>query len=141
MKIVGWLWFVIIQILSLCLMVVGWIVLIPFVLLKSWHTGNSPVYSDRNITMWNLSILDKIYGNWEDGVVPPDWYMTGINTLWRTYMWTAWRNSTNNLRWIFLWKDGPWFQYRNKGYYFQAGWRPDTGWYVLSAGAGNGTVL
>jgi hypothetical protein len=51
-------------------------------------------------------------------------------------MWSAWRNSCSNLRWPLGLKNGPFVRYyfNNKIWYFQAGFRPDAGWPVLSAG-------
>jgi hypothetical protein len=76
-----------------------------------------------------------LWGNAEDGVTGPQFYRAQHpNERWCAYLWSAWRNSCNNLRWIVAWRTGPFFRKEWHGWYFQAGFRQDTGWPVLSAG-------
>jgi hypothetical protein len=85
-------------------------------------------------------VMDGIYGNSEDGCTGPAWYNPN-RTAWRTYLWSAWRNSTHNLMIMLSWKGGPFYRWTNKAntLYFQCGYRPDNGFPVLSAGTHNGS--
>lgn len=137
----GWPAFVLVQILSFVLMVIGWVLLLPWSIDRAWFPCVTAKSDGRLVTCWRSRWLDVIYGNWEDGCLPHarNHYLEGRPDWLRAYLWSAWRNSTNNLRWAFQWKGGPWLQIRRWGWYFQAGWRPSNGWPVLSAGAGNGS--
>lgn len=128
------------QTVSLAATIVGWFLLLPLSAFKLWHTAPS-LHFPRSVTVWNGGYLTWIWGNEEDGVLPDarNNYMTWAPDWLRAYVWSAWRNSANNLRFVCTHVGGPWLQVRRWGWYFQAGFRPDTGWPVLSAGPGLGT--
>ena len=125
-----WLWFIVVQLIAFALMVIGWVLLVPLCAFRVWTLVNGKYHFPVVFAPWD---------NREDGVMPL-WY-NPQRTRWRAYLWAAWRNSVNNLRYVFMWKGGPFYQWRGGGYYFQAGWRPDNGWPVLSAGKGGGTQI
>lgn len=106
-----WLKFIAIQLVMLLATIVGWVLLIPICLAQAWHKDFS--VSDRVIDVWPYVWMNKIYGNPEDGVsgqqalvwnaegtakVP---YMPGAWAPWRAYCWSAWRNSADNLKYVF----------------------------------------
>jgi hypothetical protein len=137
----GWLYFAFVQLVAFIAMVLGWVLLLPWSLDKAWVLTTSFKYNDqpRTITEWSSALMDDIYGNAEDGVTGADWYLPGKPVWLRAYMWSAWRNSCNNLRFVFRWygKDGaPFFKWVSASgkWYFQAGWFADNGFPVLSAG-------
>jgi len=126
----------------LVLFPIGVVLLLPLSLLRLWHTAPSLEYN-YDVTVWNGGKLTWLWGNEEDGVLPSDrnHYLVGKPDWLRAYLWSAWRNSTNNVRFAASIKGGAWLQVRRWGWYFQAGYRPDTGWPVWSAGAGLGTQV
>lgn len=81
-----------------------------------------------------------LWQNQEDGVMGPTWY-NPTKSRWKSFTWTALRNSVNNLRyvpgvsakgrplWIRNWT------IHGKIFYAKAGWLSN-GYPVLSAGAG-----
>ncbi len=95
--------------------VVGWVVLILPCLLRAWELSPIPSINDgRKIDQWKWKWLRWAWDNPEDGVsgrmalvwagsarepyypsksVP--WYDWAP---WRAYMWSAWRNSANMLK-------------------------------------------
>lgn len=123
MKILGWGWFVIAQLISLVATILGFFVLIPFCLTRDWWEDPEAksIKDGRFIDVWRWPPLNWIYGNPEDGVsglhaliwdngklVPyksDAQYPWGV--IWRAYCWSAWRNSCNNLKYVFAWKNGP----------------------------------
>jgi hypothetical protein len=133
MKAVGWLWFLCIQMIALIAMVIGWVLLIPLSVFRLWRPRKSRIYPDRQVLVWRGGWLTWIWGNEEEGVCGPASYNL-MYSEWDTYLWSAWRNSANNLRFIFAWPQGPYFEYSIKGWYFAVGFKPITGWPVLSAG-------
>lgn len=116
MKILTWPAFWAAQLVSAALTIVGWFVLIPFCAARAWRDSATPSINDgRVIDEWSFAPLNWIYGNPEDGVSGKDaliWtsattrseYMPGANDAWRAYCWSAWRNSTNNLKYVFRWR-------------------------------------
>lgn len=122
-----WLNFIGFQFLAGLVMVLGWFILVPLCAFKVWTY-------DLARDKYHFPRLFYIWDNDEDGVCP-HWYNPQA-TRWRAYLWTAWRNSANNLRWKFADKTGPFFRWENKAktWYFQAGYGKNTGWPVLSAG-------
>lgn len=124
----GWAWFIVLQLLCCIFMVLGWFVLIIPAALKRWTAEATP--------QWRCRALNIIYGNPEDGVVGPAWYLPSKPDWLRAYLWSAWRNSTDNLKYVFQWKGGPFYRWENTSHtlYFQAGWN-SKGLPVLSAGA------
>lgn len=97
-------------------MVVGYGLLIPFCLLKAWKPCQSTINPfgrpPRPISEWKWAWLNKVYGNYEDGVSGTEaliWVAYPDNSYarvlyrpntWsplRAWLWSAWRNSTNQL--------------------------------------------
>jgi hypothetical protein len=95
-------------------MVVGYGLLIPFCLLKDWKICTSTINPfgrpPRQITEWKWAWLNTIYGNYEDGVSGEealvwDWPTSNDRVPYRphtwaplrAWLWSAWRNSTNQL--------------------------------------------
>lgn len=133
MRVLGWLYFALLELVAAAFMVIGWVLLIPLCSSKRWWRY------DAQSMHAHFPRLFWLWDNDEDGITPA-WYNPQA-TLWRAYVWTAWRNSVNNLRFLVSWKGGPWWHWSNGKWYAQAGFRPDTGWPVLSAGAGLGTQI
>lgn len=117
----AWLYFAFAELTQFFFAVVGWIILLPFCVFHSWEPSPIPSINPvtpRCIDQWKWKPLNYIYGNPEDGVsgkcavvwgggadagklVPywptaPDWL--------RAYAWCAWRNSSDNLKYVFAWK-------------------------------------
>lgn len=129
-----WLYFWSGQVVCFYLMVLGWVLLIPFALAHAWKPMSSPLaYGRAQIERWSSTLIDRVYGNYEDGVVPPDWYLPSWPLWLRVYLWTAWRNSTDNLKYVFHFSGGPFWRKTFGNYYAQAGWN-GRGLPVLSAG-------
>lgn len=140
----GWLWFAVVQTISLLAMIVGWFLLIPMCLLKAWVPIAS-TEAGRQIDRWACSPLNIVYGNPEDGVSGQCalvWNATGNARVpfmpnawvpWRAYVWSGWRNSADNLKYVFAWKGGPFYRLANTKFFFQAGWNT-SGFPVISAG-------
>lgn len=131
----GWTYFWLVQLVYFICFLIGIFLLIPFTVLKQWKTRQSKQY-DRQILCWKLEWLNYIWGNEEDGIDGAQFYKDRIPSIrWRTYLWSAWRNSANNLRFVFNWKaTGPFYRFEWRNWYFQAGFYKDNGWPVLSAG-------
>ena len=116
-----WLWFALIQLVQLAATVVGWIVLILPCLLQAWKSSAQlSIKGDgRTIDEWKWSWLNYVYGNPEDGVSGqqavvwsngvPSGFMAGssVSSAWRAYLWSAIRNSCDNLKYLFAYKKGP----------------------------------
>ena len=143
----GWLYFCLVQIIAFIAMVIGWFLLIAPCILKAWVPVTQIYQPDwavkgglpkKTINIWAWSWLNPVWGNNEDGVVSGlrnnvEYNPTG--SRWLAYVWSAWRNSANNLRFVFQWIGGPFYRWENAGHtwYFQCGWYPN-GFPVLSAG-------
>lgn len=137
----AWLWFILIQLISLIATAIGWIVLIPFCLMRAWITTGS-VKAGRQIDRWSWEPLNLVYGNPEDGVsgrYALIWNSAGTALVpylpdgwapWRAYLWSGWRNSANALKHRFAWKGGPFVR---REFYVQVGFNSD-GQPVISAG-------
>ena len=145
----GWLWFVIVQLILAIAMIWGWVFLIPFCLAQAWErapSGLDPGPNVRWIDRWRWAPLNYVYGNPEDGVSGKSaliWlngttqgpYMPNAWSPWRAYLWSGWRNSCDNLKYVFQWKGGPFLHWENAAgtFYAQAGWA-SSGFPVLSGG-------
>lgn len=142
-QVAGWLYFGLVQIIFLVAMVIGWVLLIPFCVAQAWKPINSPLWKLREIDAWSFGPLNFVYGNPEDGVsgqkaivwnklgtaqVP---YMPGAWAPWRAYCWSAWRNSTDNLKYVFAWNNGPFKQWTltifGRSIKIKAGWQEENG--------------
>lgn len=133
-QILGWLYFAAVQIVALVATVIGWVLLIPLAITRCWVLKNSKEYPDRVLPQWRGGWLTFIWGNLEDGVIGSPHYRERIpNEILSAYLWSAWRNSANNLRFVFRWIGGPFYRYEFKQWYFQCGWYSN-GFPVLSAG-------
>lgn len=120
MNVLGWLWYVVVQLIMAVFMVIGWFLLIPFCLKHAWFLSAwGSIDDQRVIDVWSWLPLNRVYGNLEDGVsgqqalvwnkegtarVP---YMPNAPAWWRAYCWSAWRNSCDNLKYVFAWENGP----------------------------------
>lgn len=95
----------------------GFVVLLPFCVAQAWVPGDvsiKPIGSRRIIDEWSIPLLNKWYGNPEDGVSGqdarlPSWdytnkvldfvpYWPSAPAWLRAYAWSAWRNSANQLK-------------------------------------------
>lgn len=132
--ILGWAWFAVVEIVCLAAMVVGWVLLLPMAWLRLWRHGVSEHYG-HIISVWRWRWVDKVWGNDEDGVLGADFYVRRVpNVRWRAYLWSAWRNSSNNLRWLFAWPGGPYYRWgTDSGWRGHVGFKPTEGWPVVSA--------
>lgn len=132
-----WMWFVTIQLIQLAATGIGWVLLIPFCLARAWDSYTARSIKDqRVIDTWRWSPLNWIYGNPEDGVSGQTaliWqngvqveYMPRAWAPWRAYVWSGWRNSCDNLKYVFRWSGGPWVRKTWSLFgidlYLQAGW-------------------
>jgi hypothetical protein len=99
---------------SLLLDLVGLGIILP---LAMWHESlpflnmrPSKVYPDgRLVEVWAGGWLTWLWGNEEDGVAGPTWWLQRNNVyvkagywrrVWSTYRWSALRNPSNNLRFV-----------------------------------------
>ncbi len=136
----GWLYFAFVQVVALIAWFVGIFLLIVPCALGAWETVDQIYVPDGTpkglpkgtIYVWKWDWLNKIWGNDEDGVVGPPLY-NYEQSGWRAYLWSAWRNSANNLRFLFRNFNGPFYRKEIGNWYFQCGWYPN-GFPVLSAG-------
>lgn len=142
-----WLKFIAIQLVMLLATVVGWFLLIPFCLIQAWsdwdHTPDSSIpllaKDGRWIDQWSAPLLRPIYNNPEDGVsgkaalvwnkegtakVP---YMPGAWAPWRAYCWSAWRNSADNLKYVFADPKGPLVTFKLFGRTAKIGYQTENG--------------
>jgi hypothetical protein len=128
--ILAWLWFGVVQLISLVATIIGWLLLIPFCLAQAWD-NNVP---DR----WTWQPLNAVYGNPEDGVIGQHaliWnstgqkvpYMPGAWAPWRAYCWSALRNSCDNLKYIFAWQNGPFYTRQFGSRTLKVGWQLENG--------------
>lgn len=136
-----WLYFAFVQLVALIAMIIGWFLLIVPCALRAW-TPVEEIYEPdwavelglpkSTIRIWSWGWLNYIWGNDEDGVSGTNKF-NPTDSKWRAYVWSAWRNSANNLRFVFRNFNGPFYRKEVKGWYFQCGWYPN-GFPVLSAG-------
>lgn len=130
----AWAWFALAQLLMLALTVAGWILLIPACLLRAWEKSPTPSINDgRQIDRWRWRWLAWA-DNPEDGVSGQQalvWvnamargpFMPGAYPPWRAWVWSAWRNSTDQLKYTFaLGLHGPTFALPLLGRTLKGGW-------------------
>jgi hypothetical protein len=88
----------------LVLAIIGLVLLLPLSLLKAWRWRFTRVFPDlREVSAWRGGWLTWVWGNEEDGVTGPDWWLrrTKGSKAWLVaYRWSALRNPVNNLRFI-----------------------------------------
>lgn len=150
MIVLGWLWYVVVQLIMLVFMVAGWLLLIPFCLSHAWFPSAFGSISDRRvIDKWSWRPLNWVYGNPEDGVsglqaliwlnsttrgpyMPLPGFLlqlwqarlfVWLFDAWRAYCWSGWRNSCGGLKYLFAWQNGP--QATIRGH--KIGWWPESG--------------
>lgn len=114
--ILGWIYFAISQIVSGIFTLLGFVILLPFCITNAWEPSPTPSINDgRIIDEWTWKPLNYIYGNPEDGVSGQKaliWtsgttrgeYLPKASAWWRAYSWSALRNSTGGLKYIFQWR-------------------------------------
>jgi hypothetical protein len=137
-----WVRFIAAQFFQLEAMVVGWFLLIPLCVAQAWEMSSVPSIKDgsRPIDRWSWRWVGVLYDNPEDGVsgaqalvwlngqqVP---YMPKAWAPWRAYCWSAWRNSADNLKYVFAWDAGPFRQWTLFGRPQHAGWQIENGFRV-----------
>lgn len=141
MKLVlAWVWYTIVQLISLMAALIGVVVLIP-VCLAFQYTAGRPAKSikdGRVIDAWKWDWMNFIYGNPEDGVsgvFARIWingttqtpYMPNAWAPWRAYCWSALRNSADNLKYVFAWSKGPYAELVFLGRTWKFGWQKENG--------------
>jgi hypothetical protein len=133
--VIGWLWFTVVQLIQLLATVLGWVVLIPFCLTHAWYVSAIPSVKDnqRRVDRWRFAPVGFLYDNpedgvsgiyaliWINGVLSP--YMPDAPAWWRAYCWSAWRNSCDNLKYVFAWSKGPQALILGR----KVGWWPENG--------------
>lgn len=72
---------------------------------QAWEPRKSRFYanpdgSQRILAQWRPRWA-YVWGNEEDGVAGPRWFMQGAPAWKRAFVWSAWRNPTNNLRFVY----------------------------------------
>lgn len=122
MKAWGYFWLA--QLASIAATLVGYVLLLPFCLAQAWEMspvpsiGQKPWLTRGPIDRWRWAPLNAVYGNPEDGVSGQTaliWgsgteaghlvsYMPGAAAWRRAYAWSAWRNSADNLKYVFQWR-------------------------------------
>lgn len=141
MTIIHWTYFVLIQLISFICTLIGYVVLLPMCLFRAWEKSPTPSINDgRTIDRWSLHFMNAIWGNPEDGVSGQTalvWegatrveYWLSCKYDWvRAYAWSAWRNSCNNLKYVFALANGPYWS--GKVGYLQVGmgWKIENGKY------------
>ena len=69
---------------------------------EAWVLRPSKYFAGRTVTAWGPRWAE-LWGNWEDGVVGPQWWKQqhpDRPDWWLAFVWSAWRNPTNNLRFV-----------------------------------------
>jgi hypothetical protein len=144
----GWCYFAAVQVVALDAAIIGWLLLIAPCAMRAWTPVEQIYQADwqrelglpkKTIEIWSWAWLNRVWGNDEDGVVTGLCGNVEYNpeaSRWGAYLWSAWRNSANNLRFVFRWKGGPFYRWENSAHtkYFQLGWYPN-GFPVISGGA------
>jgi hypothetical protein len=135
--VLGWCWFVIVQLISLVAYLAGLVVLLPFCLAHAWTVDQHSIKDgQRPIDRWSFAPLNYVYGNPEDGVsgehaliwdsaghlVP---YMPGAPAWWRAYCWSALRNSAGGLKHVFAWEGGPYVTGKKQGGHGMVYWNQE----------------
>lgn len=88
--------------ISLPLTVIGIPICAVLAYTRAWHEVDSPYFS-KTVLAWRGGWLTWIFGNLEDGVTGPGWFHAehqSKSDRWLAFIWSAWRNPTNNLRFV-----------------------------------------
>ena len=86
------------------LWIVGALIIPPLACARAWELRPSWAYADKRPVMcWRVRLIDRVWGNAEDGVTGAVWYRD-LHADWSetrcAIMWSAFRNPTNNMRFI-----------------------------------------
>lgn len=140
-----WLKFAAIQLIQLLATVVGWVLLLPFCWAHAWKLNSFSDWKVGNkiVDRWSWEPLNYIYGNPEDGVCgmfalvwstlgyqQPYMPSAGVPAWWRAYCWSAWRNSCDNLKYVFADPKGPLVTFKLFGRTVKMGWQMENGYNV-----------
>ena len=110
MKALAWTWFVLAQLIMLVCMVLGFVILPLPCLLHAWEISGAPSINDgRRIDRWKWKWLfwannpeDGVSGLtarvWVNGVTQRAYWPTCPSAALRAYVWSAWRNSCDALK-------------------------------------------
>jgi hypothetical protein len=134
----AWTWLVVVQLIMLVATVVGWFTLWLPAVLRAWTSPYpSTISPTKMCDRWTWPI-NFVYGNPEEGVsgkcaklIGGADYMPGAQDWWRAYLWSAWRNSADNLKYVFAWQNGPFktwtYTLLGKTRTAKAGWQLENG--------------
>jgi hypothetical protein len=128
--------FILIQLVSLVLTVIGYPLIAVLALFKWWHLQEGVThFGGVKGDVWAGGKLTWVYSNDEDGI-----FGNGPVTRWQAFYWSALRNPCNNLRYVHGVSGAgrPLWHWDNGTFYVQAGWLGSHGQPVLSAGRGTG---
>lgn len=146
-----WLKFIAIQLGMLAATVAGWFILLPFCLAHAWSDWDhqlagsvrfKSIKDKRDIDQWSAPLLRVLYNNPEDGVSGQTalvWNADGTKQVeyapshlpWlNAYLWSAWRNSADNLKYVFADPKGPLVTFKLFGRTCKAGWQMENGYNV-----------
>lgn len=125
--------FILIQLASLVLTLVGYPLIAVLALFKLWRIYR--INETVMVTEWRGGKLTWLWSNDEDGI-----FGNGPITRWQAFYWSAIRNPANNLRYVrgVSGSGRPLWHWSNGRFYAQAGWLGSRGQPVLSAGSGIG---
>jgi hypothetical protein len=138
-----WLKFVAVQLVMLLATIVGWFLLIPFCYKRHWVVWKRKSIKDgRPIDEWVYDWVQAIYGNPEDGVSGRTalvWNKEGsaqtayapTRVVWlNAYLWSAWRNSADNLKYVFADPKGPLITFKLFSRTCKVGYQMENGYNV-----------
>lgn len=149
-----WLKYAAIQGVQLLAAILGVFILLPFCVAKAWNSNGVCLYykgipivfpvrsikDSREIDQWSWAPLDFVYENpedgvsgqhalvWTNGVLGP--YMPNAPAWWRAYCWSAFRNSCDNLKYVFADPKGPLVTFQLFGRPCKVGWQMENGYNV-----------
>ena len=88
----GWLYWIIYQLLSGVVTAVGLVVIAPLAYFRCWEyvDGRNPLFPGRKVLSWKWRYATLLWCNDESGIGGPG--------RWDAYEWSAIRNSANNMR-------------------------------------------
>jgi hypothetical protein len=147
----GWVWYSWVQFVMFIATGIGWFLLIPFCLAHAWYVDTTAkrsvdqwswralnyVYSNREDGVSGAYAKVWLNSTTQGPYIPPGWCGVGYATLpatrlnkakiwlwvaWRAYCWSGWRNSCDNLKYVFAWSDGPYKDFTVLGKTYRFGW-------------------
>jgi hypothetical protein len=137
----AWAYFLVIQVVCLISDFIGLIFVLPLpcafhfwvpAMSTEWN-ADAPIKA-HSIMVWRWNWLNAVWGNPEDGVLGPDWHLPGRSAWWRAYAWSALRNRSDALKYVFRWVGGPFKRWEFGSWYVQCGWN-SSGLPTISAGS------